>query len=49
LARLVLGSVATGVLRRARVPLLLVRPAAAERRVANVPAVEVACMAPAAP
>ena len=47
LARLVLGSVATGVVQRARVPLLLVRPAAAERRVGRLSAAEVAGAVPA--
>jgi len=42
LARLVMGSVATGVLQQATVPLLLVRPAAVERRNARTTAAEVA-------
>ena len=42
LARLVMGSVATGVLQQASVPLLLVRPAAAERRSTGPRAAEVA-------
>jgi nucleotide-binding universal stress UspA family protein len=42
LARLVMGSVATGVLQRASVPLLLVRPAAVERRNTGITAAEAA-------
>jgi nucleotide-binding universal stress UspA family protein len=42
LGRLVMSSVATGVLQRARVPLLLMRPAVVDRRAAKLSAAEVA-------
>jgi nucleotide-binding universal stress UspA family protein len=45
LARMMMGSVATGVLHRARVPLLLLGPAAAAQRIAPLRAAEVAGIA----